>query len=63
METKHTHGPQWRTIRSFEREAAYQEHERNTDDRGVHVDGCFYCGGDHPSDCCRASDRDEYWEA
>lgn len=40
-------------------EDAYQEHLRNCDDRGYHVDGCFYCGGNHPSDCCTDPGRGE----
>lgn len=29
----------------------------------THPDGCFYCGGNHPSDCCTDREaRDEYWE-
>ena len=45
------------------RETAFEKHISGDDERGFNVDGCFYCGGDHPSDCC--SDRfakDEYWE-
>ena len=33
-------------------EAAYREHQKTVDHRGVPVGGCWYCGGDHPSDCC-----------
>lgn len=47
----------------FRREMAYQEHQRHADSRGHHIDGCFYCGGSHPSDCCPdSSAMDEYWE-
>lgn len=45
------------------RENAYESHRSHDDERGGNVDGCFYCGADHPSDCC--PDRDavaEYWE-
>lgn len=28
-----------------------------------HVDGCFYCGGQHPTDCCQSPDRDEFWNS
>lgn len=43
------------------REQFYRDHEDNADERGYHVDGCFYCGADHPSDCCRDDGRDGYW--
>lgn len=34
------------------RERLLQEHLKNSDSQGHHVDGCYYCGGNHPSDCC-----------
>jgi hypothetical protein len=37
------------------------EHHENVDEFGFHVDGCFYCGGSHPSDCCSSDERDDYW--
>jgi hypothetical protein len=43
------------------REAAYQDHVAHDDERGFNLDGCYYCGGSHPSDCCSSSERDEYW--
>lgn len=44
-------------------EDAYVDHESRTDETGFHVDGCFYCGGNHPSDCCPdSSAKDEYWD-
>ena len=44
------------------KEEMYQEHERTRDERGVPVDGCFYCGGDHPSSCCTSDERYYYWD-
>jgi hypothetical protein len=43
------------------KEQEYQAHAARCDERGHHVDGCFYCGGNHPSDCCAPSERDEFW--
>lgn len=44
------------------REDAFQKHIKNDFPDGSNPDGCFYCGGDHPSDCCASPDRNEYWE-
>jgi hypothetical protein len=44
-----------------QKEHALKQHTDREDERGFHVDGCYYCGGQHPSDCCGSSDRDEYW--
>lgn len=44
-----------------EKEQLLLEHSAQADERGLHVDGCFYCGGNHPSDCCRSDERDEWW--
>lgn len=46
-----------------QKEQAYLEHIASDDERGSNVDGCFYCGGNHPSDCCTSDDHDQYWEA
>ena len=46
-----------------EKERAYHDHEERADNRGLHIDGCFYCGGNHPSDCCAHGERDSYWKA
>ena len=49
-------------------EAAYQAHLKREAqgcdaDEHLHPDGCFYCGGDHPSDCCPNDDTvDEHWD-
>lgn len=42
---------------------SYEKHCSHDDERGHNVDGCFYCGGNHPSDCCTSPDRNEYWES
>ena len=47
----------------MQREQAYQEHVQREDGRGFHIDGCFYCGGSHPTDCCTdSSAKDDYWD-
>lgn len=47
-----------------DKEQIYLAHTSSADKTGFHVDGCFYCGGNHPSDCC--TDRDEvdaFWSS
>jgi hypothetical protein len=39
-------------------EEIFQEHHANCDEYGYHPDGCFYCGGDHPSSCCVDPERE-----
>jgi hypothetical protein len=46
-----------------QKEQALKQHTDRADRYGFHVDGCYYCGGQHPSDRCQSSDRDEYWES
>ena len=41
-------------------EEIFQKHHANCDEYGHHPDGCFYCGGDHPSGCCLEPDSDEF---
>lgn len=46
----------------LERERAFMEHIGHDEPDGSNVEGCFYCGGSHPSDCCPSPERDEYWK-
>lgn len=39
---------------------AYMRHEADFDD-GIGGDGCYYCGGLHPSDSCMSEDRAEFY--
>jgi hypothetical protein len=43
------------------RDQMYQEHMEGCAEDGTHPDGCFYCGGDHPSDCCISEERGIFW--
>lgn len=39
---------------------AYMQDEAKHDDH-IGSDGCYYCGGSHPTDCCQSQDRDEFY--
>jgi hypothetical protein len=28
----------------------------------IHPDGCYYCGCDHPSDCCLSEEREWFYQ-
>jgi hypothetical protein len=45
-----------------EKEKCLREHTAEERNSLPHLDGCFYCGGQHTTDCCQSPDRDEYWE-
>jgi hypothetical protein len=45
-----------------QKEKALRQHTDQERGSLPHPDGCFYCGGQHPTDCCQSPDRDEYWE-
>jgi len=42
-------------------EQSYQRHIARESNDGPHPDGCFYCGGDHPSQDCRSDERFLTW--
>lgn len=44
-----------------QKERALQQHRDKERNSLPHPDGCFYCGGQHPTDCCQSPDRDEFW--
>lgn len=48
-------------MQKLQRVAEHQREESRFDGR-VHADGCYYCGGNHPTDCCDSQDRDEFYE-
>lgn len=45
-----------------QKEKALQSHRDRERNSLLHPDGCFYCGGQHPTDCCTSPDRDEFWQ-
>lgn len=44
------------------KEEIFRKHMEESDENGFHVDGCFYCGGNHPSDVCMDPERNHFWE-
>lgn len=44
------------------REELFQEHlsDEAKHSDSIAADGCFYCGGNHPSDCCSEA-RADFW--
>jgi hypothetical protein len=46
----------------YQKETAYQDHIAE-ESMNPHIEGCFYCGGYHHSDCCPDSESvNEYWD-
>lgn len=35
--------------------------EEVKEDCSIHRDGCYYCGGNHPTDCCESQERNEFY--